>query len=109
MLAAHLGKVDYAYEYFMKTATIDLSGQYKQYVGDLFIGGTHLASNGGAWLATVLGFAGMSIIGDKLTFSSCLPDAWKKLSFNIQVKGKTIGVEIVKDQVILRNKNTLSA
>src|SRR5262249_55852098 len=37
LIAAQLGKVEWAYKYFMKTATIDLTGEGKQYVGTLYI------------------------------------------------------------------------
>lgn len=33
LIAAQIGKVDWAYRYFMKTAVIDLTGEGKQYVG----------------------------------------------------------------------------
>jgi hypothetical protein len=46
LIAAEIGKVDWAYQYFMKTATIDLTGEGKQYVGTLYIGGTHAAGSG---------------------------------------------------------------
>jgi len=55
LIAAQIGKVDWAYQYFMKTATIDLTGEGKEYVGTLYIGGTHPAANGGAWMSAVLG------------------------------------------------------
>jgi trehalose/maltose hydrolase-like predicted phosphorylase len=80
----------------MKTATIDLTGDYKQCVGDLFIGGTHLASNGGAWLVAVLGFAGMQLVGGEPVFNAVLPDKWERLQFKVQVMGKTFEVDIDK-------------
>ena len=53
LIAAQIGKIDWAYKYFMKTATIDLMGEGKQYVGPLYIGGTHPTGNGGAWMSAV--------------------------------------------------------
>lgn len=55
LLAAQIGKTDWAYEFLMKAATIDLNGNYKLYLGDLYIGGTHPAANGGTWMVTVQG------------------------------------------------------
>ncbi len=107
MQAAHLQKTDYAYKYFMKTATIDLTGDYKQYVGDLFIGGTHLASNGGAWLAAIFGFAGLELFEDKLQFKPSLPAGWKSMKFNLQIKGKALGVEITDDQIRVTAQGSL--
>ena len=45
----------------MKTATIDLTGESNNIVGTLYIGGTHPAANGGAWMSAVLGFAGAKL------------------------------------------------
>lgn len=46
LLAAQIGKTEWAYQYLMKAAQIDLTGDYKLYLGDLYIGGTHPAANG---------------------------------------------------------------
>lgn len=81
MVAAGLGKVDWAYRYFLKTATIDLTGDSKQYVGPLFIGGTHPAANGGAWMTAVLGFAGLRCHPDGPSLRPHLPRTWTQLGF----------------------------
>jgi trehalose/maltose hydrolase-like predicted phosphorylase len=103
MLAARLGKVESAYKYFMKTATIDLNGKYKQYVGTLYIGGTHPAANGGTWLASVFGFAGLTFRNNKPVVQPKLPQKWKKMRFKIQLKDKKFLVEINK------NKSTVTS
>lgn len=96
ILAAHLKKIDPAYKYFMKTATIDLEGKYKQYVGTLYIGGTHPAANGGTWLAAIFGFAGLTIKNGKPSVAPKLPEKWKKMKFHIQVKGNKFLIEVTK-------------
>jgi trehalose/maltose hydrolase-like predicted phosphorylase len=98
MLAARLGKMECAYKYFMKTATIDLDGKYKQYVGTLYIGGTHPAANGGTWLAVLFGFAGLEFKNNMPLVKPKLPKKWKRMKFNIQVKGKKFTVEITKNK-----------
>jgi nigerose phosphorylase len=105
MLAAHLGKIAWAYKYFMKTAAIDLTGDYKQYVGTLYIGGTHLAANGGTWLAALFGFAGLELSNDTPLVRPKLPEKWKKMKFNIQVKGKKFTIEITKNKVKVKTAN----
>ena len=45
-LPVRWGSTDRAYDYFMNTATVDLAGTYKRYVGALYIGGTHPGANG---------------------------------------------------------------
>jgi len=99
ILAARLGKTEYAYKYFMKTATIDLEGKYKQYVGTLYIGGTHPAANGGTWLAALFGFAGLELNNNIPLVQPKLPKKWKRMKFNIQVKGKRFTIEITKNRV----------
>jgi len=105
MLAAHLGRITSAYKYFMKMATIDLTGDYKQYVGTLYIGGTHLAANGGTWLAALFGFAGLELSNDTPLVRPKLPKKWKRMKFNIQVKGKKFTIEITKNKVEVKTAN----
>ena len=59
IVASELGRTDAAYRYLMQSATIDLDGAGKQYVGDLYIGGTHPAAQGGAWQSVIFGLCGI--------------------------------------------------
>jgi nigerose phosphorylase len=104
ILAANIGKPDWAYRYFMKTATIDLTGDYKRYVGDLYIGGTHPAANGGAWMAAVFGFGGLDYDGQAeiITLNPALPARWNSLSFAIRIRNQGFQVEISGRQVKLK-------
>jgi nigerose phosphorylase len=79
IVAADIGEQAFAYEYFMKTATVDLTGKSKQYVGDLYIGGTHPAANGGAWLAVVRGFCGIVNGEHEVSIAPRLPAHWQKV------------------------------
>lgn len=47
----------------MKSAGVDLKPGGKEWAGLVDIGGTHPASEGGAWMVAVNGFAGISIDG----------------------------------------------
>lgn len=94
LVAADIGNPDWAYKYFMKTATIDLTADSKQYVGNLYIGGTHPAANGGAWMSAVLGFAGVNFTEEGITLNPALPKNWEKLSFNIQWRNQRFKAEI---------------
>jgi nigerose phosphorylase len=101
MLAADIGKPDRAYEFFMHTATVDLHGNYKRYVGTLYIGGSHPASNGGAWMATIFGFGGLDFNGDTITLKPALPSKWQNLAFNFKVRGQDFHVEIIDRSVAI--------
>ena len=99
IVAAGIGMPDWAYKYFMKTATVDLTGDTKQYLGDMYIGGTHPAANGGSWNTAIFGFGGVSYNDDVLDISPSLPGHWKKLSFKLLWKGVKLYVEICGDKV----------
>lgn len=99
MLASHIGRTGQAYVYFMKTATVDLTGASRQFVGDLYIGGTHPAANGGAWMAVIFGFAGLTLKGEKICLSPHLPSHWNSLAFRFQWKGQSFSVRITADDV----------
>jgi len=97
LLAAQIGKTEWAYQYLMKAAQIDLTGDYKLYLGDLYIGGTHPAANGGTWMVLTQGFAGLEAEEDGVHFSPHLPEKWRKLKFRFNYGGSRYRVEITKD------------
>jgi trehalose/maltose hydrolase-like predicted phosphorylase len=97
MVAAEIGKSDWAYDYFMKTATVDLTGKSKQYVGTLYIGGTHPAANGGAWLSVVYGFAGLRVNEESMTCQSQMPSRWKSMRFHVQWRGARYEVYVTHE------------
>ncbi|MDD4414980.1 MAG: glycosyl hydrolase family 65 protein [Oscillospiraceae bacterium] len=99
ILASDIGDSQWGYEYFLKTAEIDLNGSSKQYVGDLYIGGTHPAANGGAWMATILGFGGVRLKESEVCISPRLPESWNSLSFCIKWKNSDFRIEITKNLV----------
>ena len=101
LIAAELGKVDWAYKYFMKTATIDLTGEGKQYVGNLYIGGTHPAGNGGAWMSAVFGLCSIRCAGDTITISPHLPEHWQKVIVPLTVRGQKLRITITRDTVVV--------
>ena len=84
MVAADIGKLDRAYNYFLKTAKIDIEAEYKTYVGTIFIGGSHPAANGGAWMTAVFGFGGVKGRNAKqVAINPKLYKKWKSLHFNL--------------------------
>ncbi|MCF3650439.1 glycoside hydrolase family 65 protein [Opitutaceae bacterium LMO-CP1] len=94
MVAAEFGNLDYAYRYFLKTAKIDLDGAYKVYAGTVFIGGSHPAANGGAWMTAVFGFGGVRTDGEGLHIRPRLYREWQRLAFSLCYRGDRFAVEI---------------
>lgn len=99
IVAANIGYTDWAYRYFMKTACVDLKGNTRQYLGSLYIGGTHPAANGGSWNTAIFGFAGVTMTENSLDISPKLPDNWKKLSFKLNMHGIEFAITIQGEDV----------
>lgn len=101
MVAADIGKLDWAYKYFLNTAKIDLEAKYKVYVGTTFIGGSHPAANGGAWMTAVFGFGGVKVDAQQIIIEPRLYKKWRKLEFNLVRHGDRFGIKISRDSVTI--------
>jgi len=99
MVATEFGDVDFAYKYFLKTATIDLHANYKLYVGTIFIGGSHPAANGGAWMTAVFGFGGLLADAERVTIAPRLPRGWRSLSFGLDYRGDRFRISLTRETV----------
>lgn len=107
IVAADIGYTDWAYKYFMKTACIDLSGESKQYLGSLYIGGTHPAANGGSWNTAIFGFAGVSYTDEALDISPRLPKGWKSLSFKLIWHGAKLNITVKDKDVEIKSEDSI--
>ena len=94
MLSCKTGDAEFAYPFFMKSAEADLHSGGKEWAGLVYIGGTHPASEGGAWMVAVFGFAGLEIKDGEITCKPRLPKAWKGMKFKINYKGSVYKIEI---------------
>lgn len=99
MVAADIGRLDWAYQYFLKTAKIDLEAKYKVHVGTIFMGGSHPAANGGAWMTAILGFGGVKANEKCVTVNPRLYKKWKALQFNLACKGDHFTLKVEKNTV----------
>ncbi len=92
IVAAEVGHIDLAWEYFRETAYVDLwdlSGNTDD--------GLHLASLAGAGLVAVVGFGGMRDNGEVLTFAPRLPEPLTRLTFRLEYRGRRLRVEVHRD------------
>ncbi len=99
LVAAETGRADFAHKYFLKTATVDLTGDSKQYVGTLYIGGTHPAANGGAWMVAAQGFCGIRFCPDGLVVEPRLPAKWKSASLRVVFRGYVLNFFFTRDSL----------
>jgi kojibiose phosphorylase len=106
MVAAEFGNLDFAYKYFLKTAKIDLEAKYKVYVGSVFMGGSHPAANGGAWMTAVLGFGGVQADEKRVAINPRLWRKWKRLNFHLAYKGDDFRINITNTSVTVASSRT---
>ncbi|MDQ8204153.1 glycosyl hydrolase family 65 protein [Pelagicoccus sp. SDUM812003] len=110
LVALEFGECDFAYRYFLKTAKVDLEGNYKLYAGTIFIGGSHPAANGGAWMTAVFGFAGLQVTERGLSITPRLFKKWKRMQIPISYRGEQFVITITRREVIVssspKNRNT---
>jgi alpha,alpha-trehalose phosphorylase len=93
VIAAEVGHLDLAYDYFGETALIDLHD-----LAGNTSDGVHLASLAGAWTTAVAGFGGMRDHGGDLTFAPRLPARLGRLAFRLLFKSRRLKVEVTKSE-----------
>ena len=89
IMACEVGKLDEAYDHFIRAARADLR-DVRGNAGD----GIHAASAAGTWQAVVFGFAGLRVTPDGWTTRPRLPKHWKRLAFKFFHRGKLQEVNI---------------
>ena len=89
IVANDIGYHEEAYDYFIKTARMDLD----DYQGNTHHG-VHTANMAGSWMCIVNGFAGMRVYDDILSFKPYIHPDWKSYSFKITYRGRLIKLTI---------------
>ena len=92
VLAAEVGHIELAYDYFGEAALMDLD-DLEHNTRD----GVHIASLAGAWIAAVAGFGGMRDHGGELAFAPRLPEDLGRLCFRLMYRGRLLKVEVRDD------------
>jgi alpha,alpha-trehalose phosphorylase len=89
VIAAEVGHLELAYDYFAEAALMDLD-DLEHNTSD----GIHIASVAGTWIVAVAGFGGMRDHGGRLAFSPRLPGALTGLKFRIKYCGRHLHVAV---------------
>ena len=89
VLAARLGRMDTAYDLYLRTARLDLD-DYNREVYQ----GLHITSMAGTWMAVVEGFGGFRVREDRPEFEARLPEGWKRLTFRVLFRGRELQVDL---------------
>src|SRR5881398_634100 len=97
VVAAEVGHLELAYDYFGEAALMDLH-DLEHNTRD----GVHIAALAGAWLAAVAGFGGMRDHDGYLSFAPSLPPRIARLSFGLFLRGRLLKVEATKGEATYR-------
>jgi alpha,alpha-trehalose phosphorylase len=89
VVAAEVGHLELAYDYFGEAALMDLHDLAKNTAD-----GIHIASLAGAWLVVAAGFGGMRDHGGVLSFAPRLPSRLQRLAFGLIFRGTRLRVEV---------------
>ena len=97
VIAAEVGHLELAYDYFGEAALIDLD-DLEHNTRD----GLHIASLAGAWIVAVAGFGGMRDYYGSLTFAPRLPQRLGRLAFGVFFRERRLRVEIDRRGLVIR-------
>ncbi|WP_298900595.1 glycoside hydrolase family 65 protein [uncultured Psychroserpens sp.] len=89
--AAKLGRMEQAYEFYLRTSRLDLD-DYNKEVEE----GLHITSMAGTWMSIVEGFGGMRIVDNTLSFEPKIPEQWDAYSFKVNFRNQIIKVNVCK-------------
>jgi alpha,alpha-trehalose phosphorylase len=89
IVAAEVGHLELAYDYFGETALVDMRD-----LAENTRDGMHIAAAGATWLVAVAGFGGMRDHGEKLSFAPRLPSRLTRLAFRVAFRGRCVRVEV---------------
>jgi len=92
VLAAEVGYLDLAYDYFAEAALTDLHDLHSNVRN-----GLHIASLAGAWTVAVAGFGGMRDHDGALAFAPRLPAALRRLAFRMTYRESRFAVAVDQD------------
>ncbi len=90
LAACGVGKPDDAYPLFLKSAKADLVEGGKEWAGLVYIGGTHPAAAGGAYMALLWGFMGLGLESSMPTLTPRLPSHWRGAACSVNYRGQVL-------------------
>jgi maltose phosphorylase len=99
VLAAKIGRLDKAYELYLRTSRLDLD-DYNHEADE----GLHITSMAGTWMAIVEGMAGIRVFSDCIKMNPVIPRNWKQYRFQILVRNQPLEVRVSQSECEIINK-----
>ncbi len=94
ILATKIGRVEKAYEMYLRTSRLDLD-DYNAEVHE----GLHITSMAGTWMSIVEGFGGKRAYDEKLYLNPDIPQQWEEYAFRITFKGNDMEIRVTSKEV----------
>jgi maltose phosphorylase len=94
--AATLGRMEQAYNFYLRTSRLDLD-DYNKEVHE----GLHITSMAGTWMSIVEGFGGMRVKNNQLHFEPRIPNQWKAYSFKVNFRNAIVKVEVNHQETLI--------
>ncbi|WP_026995061.1 glycoside hydrolase family 65 protein [Flectobacillus major] len=98
ILAAKLGDKARSYEFYQRSARLDLD-DYNNDTED----GCHITSMAGTWMSVVKGFGGMRVKEGQVYLSPFVPENWKSFAFKIRFRSNLLNIITTSEQVTIEN------
>ena len=98
ILAAKLGKIDKAYELYLRTSRLDLD-DYNHEADE----GLHITSMAGTWMSLVEGMAGVRITESSLNVNPIIPKSWSCYTFQIRYQNNPLLIAVTQTNTELKN------
>lgn len=94
MLAAETGRGEKSYEYFRRSAYLDMEDRQLN-----TISGLHFANFGGTWQMVYFSYAGIRRERNRVWIEPHLPEAWRGLETAVLCEGGLLDVQITETQI----------
>ena len=91
LVAARIGEISLAAQYFADTAGTDLDEPAADSAG-----GVRIAAQGALWQVAIFGFAGLSFEEDGVALDPRLPPTWESLGFRVQWRDRCIHLRLTQ-------------
>lgn len=99
ILAAKIGRLDKAYELYLRTSRLDLD-DYNHEADE----GLHITSMAGTWMAIVEGMAGIRVFSDGIKMNPVIPKKWSQYHFQILVRNQPLEIRVTQNECEIINK-----
>ncbi|NRF72146.1 glycoside hydrolase family 65 protein [Aquincola sp. S2] len=97
VIAAEIGRLDQALDYFERTTLLDLGDTHHNTAH-----GVHTAAMAGSWMGLVQGFGGLRWPAGRASFRPRLPPQWQRYAFRLWLRDAQLEVSVTSAQATYR-------